>query len=114
MYPPSNYNQGTSKGMYRNRYPTIGGYNDDKYKGICKRWNDIKGYGFIKMNNGSNDVFVDKSKIKSGHRLFHDANVKLNVVTQDDGERKAINVDIIRFNDEYGYGQNKYNSRFRF
>eukprot|EP01084_Bolivina_argentea_P069477 126414_1 len=61
--------------------------------GTCKRFNVEKGYGFIEMDDGSEDVFVHYSDINSGgfQSLTTGESLEFSVV-EDDGRRKAINV----------------------
>ncbi len=37
-------------------------------KGRLKSWNDEKGFGFIKRENGENDIFIHISALKSMSR----------------------------------------------
>ena len=68
-----------------------------KMNGIVKRYDTQKGYGFIACDDGLGDLFVHVSEIKwreikmlrAGERVAFD------VVIQQDGRRKAINVMII-------------------
>ena len=65
-----------------------------KTKGICKRFHAEKGYGFIACDDGSGDVFVHQTQIHAdGFRtLYEGEKVEFDIVTQDDGRRKATNV----------------------
>eukprot|EP01083_Nonionella_stella_P299587 1018346_1 len=62
--------------------------------GTCKRFNVEKGYGFIEMDDGSEDVFVHYSDINSGgfQSLTTGESLEFSVV-EDDGRRKAINME---------------------
>eukprot|EP01084_Bolivina_argentea_P267039 453168_1 len=66
-------------------------------RGVVKMWKVGKGYGFIKPNDGSRDVFVHYSEImkspSSGKRsLKVGESVEFEIVVQNDGRRKAIRV----------------------
>eukprot|EP00486_Rosalina_sp_Unknown_P009689 CAMPEP_0201593084 /NCGR_PEP_ID=MMETSP0190_2-20130828/190801_1 /ASSEMBLY_ACC=CAM_ASM_000263 /TAXON_ID=37353 /ORGANISM="Rosalina sp." /LENGTH=185 /DNA_ID=CAMNT_0048052151 /DNA_START=112 /DNA_END=669 /DNA_ORIENTATION=+ len=65
-----------------------------KYTGKCKRFNPEKGFGFISVDDNSGDVFVHQTEIKAdGYRTIHEGEeLEFEIVTQDDGRRKAINV----------------------
>ena len=59
-----------------------------------KRFNPGKWFGFITCDDGSGDVFVHFSEIECQgfKRLNEGKQVGFQVVAQDDGRRKAINV----------------------
>merc|ERR1719400_2384574 len=63
-------------------------------KGTCKKFDPTKGFGFITVDDGSGDVFVHYSEIQSqGFKsLAEGESVEFDIVIQDDGRRKAINV----------------------
>ena len=63
-------------------------------KGIVKRFNNEKGFGFITCDDGSGDVFVHQTEIYcDGFRsLAEGESVEFDVQIQDDGRRKAVNV----------------------
>merc|ERR1719251_621865 len=65
-----------------------------KVTGVCKRFNSAKGFGFIACDDGSGDVFVHQTEIYSeGFRsLAEGEKLEFDVVVQDDGRRKAVNV----------------------
>ena len=92
------------------QYGTCVRNNSRVYQGFCKKWNDMKGFGFITMDNGNGDVFVHKSEIRQGGKLYARQRVEFNVITQYDGRRKAINVIILdgfkQMNDNNYYGYN--------
>ena len=71
-----------------------------KPKGIVKRYDAQKGYGFISCDDGSCDLFVHFSEIKRREVqiLREGERVAFDVVIQADGRRKATNVWMI------GYG----------
>eukprot|EP01083_Nonionella_stella_P303641 1051876_1 len=68
--------------------------NDKKTTGVCKRFNAAKGFGFITCDDGSGDVFVHQTEIYAdGFRTLQEGEEsEFDVVVQDDGRRKAINV----------------------
>jgi len=63
-------------------------------KGVCKKFDSSKGFGFITVDDGSGDVFVHYSEIQAqGFKSLAEGElVEFTIVTQDDGRRKAINV----------------------
>lgn len=67
-------------------------------EGIVKFWN-VKGYGFIQLNNKDKEVFVHYSEIKTKDKfksLKQGNKVKFEIVIQKDGREKAINVSAIK------------------
>ena len=73
--------------------------------GVVKRYNVQKGYGFIACDDGSGDLFVHFSEIKwrEFQILREGERVAFDVVIQEDGRRKAINVMMSE-----GYGMGEY------
>eukprot|EP00486_Rosalina_sp_Unknown_P002422 CAMPEP_0201564188 /NCGR_PEP_ID=MMETSP0190_2-20130828/2228_1 /ASSEMBLY_ACC=CAM_ASM_000263 /TAXON_ID=37353 /ORGANISM="Rosalina sp." /LENGTH=136 /DNA_ID=CAMNT_0047980023 /DNA_START=134 /DNA_END=541 /DNA_ORIENTATION=- len=71
-----------------------GGGGGGKTTGKVKRFNTTKGFGFITCDDGTGDVFVHYSEIKAqGFKtLAENESVEFEVVVQDDGRRKAVNV----------------------
>ena len=65
-----------------------------KLHGVVKRYDAQKGYGFIACDDGSGDLFVHFSEIKwrEFQILREGERVAFDVVIQQDGRRKAINV----------------------
>eukprot|EP01084_Bolivina_argentea_P182987 315826_1 len=63
-------------------------------KGTCKKFDASKGFGFITVDDGSGDVFVHYSEIRSSgfKSLAEGESVEFEIVVQDDGRRKAVNV----------------------
>eukprot|EP01084_Bolivina_argentea_P084821 153357_1 len=66
----------------------------NRMKGICKVFYNHKGYGFIQCDDGSGDLFVHFSEINSSSfkTLRPGQSVEFDIVEQDNGKRKAINV----------------------
>ena len=66
------------------------------YNGTCKRWNDDKGFGFLTVNDGTGDVFVHRTEIKSylkgNQSLKVGECVEFQIVIQDDGRKKAVDL----------------------
>eukprot|EP00484_Ammonia_sp_Unknown_P002637 CAMPEP_0197055366 /NCGR_PEP_ID=MMETSP1384-20130603/63577_1 /TAXON_ID=29189 /ORGANISM="Ammonia sp." /LENGTH=127 /DNA_ID=CAMNT_0042488919 /DNA_START=120 /DNA_END=499 /DNA_ORIENTATION=+ len=65
-----------------------------KYTGTCKWFNSEKGFGFLAVDNGSDDVFVHQSEIYSqGFRnLAEGEELEFEIIEQADGKKKAIKV----------------------
>merc|ERR1719436_2202970 len=65
-----------------------------KCKGTCKKFDSSKGFGFITLEDGSGDVFVHYSEIQAqGFKSLAEGElVEFQIVTQDDGRRKAVHV----------------------
>nr|CAB3448615.1 unnamed protein product [Digitaria exilis] len=65
-----------------------------RQRGTVKWFNDTKGFGFISPEDGSEDLFVHQSSIKSeGFRsLAEGEEVEFSVSEGDDGRTKAVDV----------------------
>jgi len=68
---------------------------DSICKGILKKWNDDKGFGFINPENGNKDVFIHISALKKMSRrpIVGDV-VFYQIHTDNDGKNRAVNVKI--------------------
>ena len=66
----------------------------ERLKGSVKWFNDTKGFGFISPSDGSDDLFVHQSSIRTeGFRSLGDGEeVEYEVATGDDGRKKAVDV----------------------
>jgi protein lin-28 len=64
-----------------------------KYTGKCKWFNSQKGFGFILMDDGSEDVFVHQSSLhaKGFRSLAEGEQLEFDIETDNTGKRKAIN-----------------------
>lgn len=63
-------------------------------KGTVQRWLDGRGYGFIKPDEGEEDIFVHHSELRGAYALREGQRVEFDVQRTDRGLR-AINVRII-------------------
>jgi len=63
--------------------------------GTLKMWNDEKGYGFIRSDDGGEDVFMHRSVLPEGEEVGQGDSVRFDVVYDDQkGKTKAANVSI--------------------
>lgn len=65
---------------------------DNRIKGTVKFYNDTKGFGFIKPDNGDKDVFVHASKLGSIGGTLHDDQT---VMFETTGGRKGLEAENI-------------------
>jgi len=63
-------------------------------KGTAKRWPEGRSFGFIKPDDGGDDVFVHNSQIQGASSLREGQRVEFDVERTDRGLR-AINVKLI-------------------
>eukprot|EP01084_Bolivina_argentea_P032991 61047_1 len=61
-------------------------------RGIFSRWSVNKQHGFISPDNNYGDIYVDVNDMNS-YALQPGEYVKYNTFTQNDGRRKAVNVE---------------------
>jgi cold shock CspA family protein len=64
-----------------------------RYTGTCKWFNSQKGFGFISMDDGSEDVFVHQSSLhaKGFRSLAEGEQVEFDIEVDNSGKRKAVN-----------------------
>lgn len=62
--------------------------------GVAKRWNFEKGYGFVRLNDGSGDAFVHRSAVQStgDQSLTEGEDVEFDLSEDNQGRKKAENV----------------------
>lgn len=66
---------------------------DSRIGGTLKTWNGDKGYGFIKPDNGGQDIFIHISDYpKQGGKPNVGEALSFDVTLNKDGKKKAINV----------------------
>jgi len=77
-----------------NMVPMDQGSQNKLSKGVCKKFDSSKGFGFITVDDGSGDVFVHYSEIQAqGFKSLAEGElVEFQIVIQEDGRRKAVNV----------------------
>ncbi|MFW5443559.1 MAG: cold shock domain-containing protein [Methylococcaceae bacterium] len=64
-------------------------------KGFLKTWKDDRGFGFIKPEDGSDDIFIHISAlIDSARRPYRGDTIYYQVEHSDDGKSKAVNARI--------------------
>lgn len=64
-------------------------------KGVLKTWKDDRGFGFIKPDDGSDDIFIHISALKGFVRRPYRGDVIYYEVEQsEDGKSKAVNARI--------------------
>ena len=54
-------------------------------KGTVKRWLDQKGYGFIKPEEGEDEIFIHYSEVKNNYDLKEGQEVEFEIETTDKG-----------------------------
>jgi cold shock protein len=64
-------------------------------KGTIKKWNEDRGFGFIKTEDGGQDVFFHASALREGDNIREGATVTYEVGSDErTGKTKAISVDL--------------------
>eukprot|EP01084_Bolivina_argentea_P271172 461304_1 len=65
-----------------------------RYFGICGKYNVYKSGGYIKLSDGYDDVLISVADLKSSglYKLSKGDFVEFDIVVQNDGSRKAINI----------------------
>lgn len=64
-------------------------------KGILKTWKDDRGFGFIKPDDGSDDLFIHISALhETSRRPYRGDTIYYQVEHGSDGKSKAINASI--------------------
>mmetsp|Transcript_73555 Transcript_73555/g.208388 ORF Transcript_73555/g.208388 Transcript_73555/m.208388 type:complete len:125 (+) Transcript_73555:57-431(+) len=64
--------------------------------GVLKMWNDEKGFGFIKPEDGGEDVFMHRSALPQGDEVSEGDSLRFDVVYDDrKGKTRADNVKIV-------------------
>ncbi|KAF7809646.1 cold shock domain-containing protein 3-like [Senna tora] len=67
---------------------------EERFTGVVQWFNDSKGFGFIKPDDGGEDLFVHQSSIRSnGYRsLLEGDHVEFSIATGDQDKTKAVDV----------------------
>ncbi len=64
-------------------------------KGFLKTWKDDRGFGFIKPEDGSDDIFIHISALSSSaRRPYRGDTIFYQVEHSEDGKSKAVNASI--------------------
>jgi cold shock protein len=64
--------------------------------GKIKMWNDEKGFGFIKPDDGGVDVFFHVSALREGDEIAKETAVTFEIgVDAKSGKTKAVSVDLV-------------------
>ncbi len=64
-------------------------------KGFLKTWKDDRGFGFIKPEDGSQDVFIHISALKGmARRPYRGDTIYYQIEEDEEGKRKAVNARI--------------------
>lgn len=64
-----------------------------KYKGVAKRWNDQKGFGFIHCEELDKEIFAHRRELRGAEALAPDDRVKFEIKYAPDGRMQAIKID---------------------
>ncbi|RYR79108.1 hypothetical protein Ahy_A01g003973 isoform C [Arachis hypogaea] len=67
---------------------------EERFTGVVMWFNNTKGFGFIKPDDGGEDLFVHQSSIRSdGYRTLHEGDrVQFSIATGDNHKTKAVDV----------------------
>ncbi len=68
---------------------------NNENKGFLKTWKDDRGFGFIKPEDGSDDIFIHISSLQdSARRPYRGDTIFYQVEHSEDGKTKAVNARI--------------------
>ncbi|QDZ26600.1 cold shock and DUF1294 domain-containing protein [Noviherbaspirillum sp. UKPF54] len=71
-----------------------------RFQGTLTKWNDERGFGFIRPDGGRQDVFVNIKSFPKGHdRPTDGARLSFEVVAEKDGKKRATSVTYLRAKD---------------
>ena len=94
LYLKFYYSRQKSNALYFTELTHKRKHMDNREKGTVKFFNDLKGYGFIKSDDGSQDMFVHKSNIKTFNHLLEDGQAVVFEVQKGRKGLEAFNVEI--------------------
>lgn len=89
-----NHKNKSRGGDKKSQHSSTGRIIQRRLRGVCKWFDDLKGYGFITPEDGSEDIFVHQTAVYAeGFRTLHDLEpVEYDVEIDMYGRRKAVNV----------------------
>ncbi|KAF3976991.1 MAG: cold shock domain-containing protein [Methylococcales symbiont of Iophon sp. n. MRB-2018] len=67
----------------------------EENKGFLKTWKDDRGFGFIKPDDDSDDIFIHISALGEGARRPHRGDTIFYQIEEADGKTKAVNAYIV-------------------